>query len=124
MHPSTLTLPAECIENNGLLYYCEKLYIPDHDFLKAKLIRLAYNSTAARYPHRIRTAPAPSNYCSAITTFPVEYTSFIIIVEQLQIVENKKGSYILFLSRNKLGRISQSTSLRTFRKAHSIAQYL
>ncbi|QSZ34660.1 hypothetical protein DSL72_007514 [Monilinia vaccinii-corymbosi] len=46
---------SDCQENNGLLYYRGKLYVPALDELKAALLRLYHDSPVTGHPHRTRT---------------------------------------------------------------------
>ena len=45
---------AECEERAGMLYYRDRLYVPDLPELRAELTRSYYNTTIARYLKRAR----------------------------------------------------------------------
>lgn len=49
-----LTL-AECVEQDDLLYFRDRLYVPDCDNLKAELLRRCHESPVAGHPGRART---------------------------------------------------------------------
>jgi hypothetical protein len=52
-HPN-ITL-AECEARNGRLFYRERLYVPDHEELKAELLRTCHESPVTGHPGRART---------------------------------------------------------------------
>jgi transposase InsO family protein len=52
-HPQ-ITL-AECEERDGYLYYADRLYVPDHDELKAELLRRCHDAPPAGHPGRSKT---------------------------------------------------------------------
>ena len=54
LHHLKLTL-AECLEIRSCLYYRERLYVPNYDKLRLKLLRLSHNSVIARHPRRAKT---------------------------------------------------------------------
>lgn len=60
-HP-TLTL-AECSDRDGYLFVQDRMYVPDHDALKAELLRLCHDSPVSGHP-RVgprRTTSWPEN---------------------------------------------------------------
>jgi hypothetical protein len=46
---------AECSQEDGLLFYRKKLYIPDSDELKASLLQEAHDNLSAGHPGRAKT---------------------------------------------------------------------
>jgi Integrase zinc binding domain len=52
-HPD-ITL-AKCEERGTYLYYRDCLYVPDHDKLKAELLRACYDTPATGHPGRLKT---------------------------------------------------------------------
>jgi hypothetical protein len=46
---------ASCEKKGDYLYYLERLYIPDHDNLKAELLRLCHDSPVSGHPGRSKT---------------------------------------------------------------------
>jgi hypothetical protein len=46
---------ANCEKKGEYLYYLERLYVPDHDDLKAELLRLCHDSPVAGHPGRSKT---------------------------------------------------------------------
>lgn len=46
---------SECVEAHDRLYFRERLYVPDHDELKAELLRRCHESPVAGHPGRART---------------------------------------------------------------------
>ncbi len=46
---------AECTEKEGRLYLRDRLYVPDHDELKAELLRRYHESPIAGHPGRAHT---------------------------------------------------------------------
>jgi transposase InsO family protein len=46
---------AECTEFNNRLYFRDRLYVPDHEELKAELLRRYHESPVAGHPGRART---------------------------------------------------------------------
>ena len=51
---SRITL-ADCSQNSGLLFYQNRLYIPDLDELKAALLRETHDNLSAGHPGRTKT---------------------------------------------------------------------
>ena len=46
---------AECSQKSGLLFYRDKLFIPDHDELKARLLQETHESPSVGHPGRSKT---------------------------------------------------------------------
>ncbi|KAF7139775.1 hypothetical protein CNMCM5793_008355 [Aspergillus hiratsukae] len=108
-HPE-ITL-GDCERRGDYLYYREKLYIPDHDELKAELLRSCHENPAAGHPGRTKTY----ELLSREYYWPKMYR----YVDRWRV----KDSYAHCLYLNDPGKTSPWTSSQTYLAAKAMMRY-